>query len=95
MFILGFPHDNLETMDETINYAKKLNTTYSLFNVWTPYPGTPVFNEYKEKLQKLLTKHSTATIPWFLNMIIFSEKKYREIFVKSIYKILFKFQMVI
>ena len=52
MFILGFPHDNLETMDETINYAKKLNTTYSLFNVWTPYPGTPVFKEYKEKITK-------------------------------------------
>ena len=52
MFILGFPHDNLKTMDETINYARKLNTTYSLFNVWTPYPGTPVFDQYKKKIIK-------------------------------------------
>ena len=52
MFILGFPHDNLKTMDETINYAKYLNTTYSLFNIWTPYPGTPVYNSYKDKIKK-------------------------------------------
>tara|TARA_A100001015_G_C15040656_1_gene739429 strand:+ start:2943 stop:4277 length:1335 start_codon:yes stop_codon:yes gene_type:complete len=52
MFILGFPHDNFVTMNETINYAKQLNTTYSLFNIWTPYPGTPVFNSYKDKIIK-------------------------------------------
>ena len=33
-----------------INYSKKLNTTYAQFSVWTPYPGTPIFNEYKDKL---------------------------------------------
>jgi anaerobic magnesium-protoporphyrin IX monomethyl ester cyclase len=52
MFILGFPHDNFETMNETINYAKQLNTTYSLFNIWTPYPGTPVYNSFKDKIVK-------------------------------------------
>ena len=50
MYILGFPTDNDETINKTINYSKKLNTTYAQFSVWTPYPGTPVFDEFKEKI---------------------------------------------
>ena len=50
MFIIGFPNDDLNTINATINYAKKLNSTYSQFSVWTPYPGTPVFEEYKNKI---------------------------------------------
>ena len=50
MFILGFPTDNEESMMKTINYAKKLNTTFSQFSVWTPYPGTPVFKEYENEI---------------------------------------------
>ncbi len=50
MFILGFPADDQISMDKTISYAKKLNTTYAQFSVWTPYPGTPVYEEYKEKI---------------------------------------------
>ena len=47
MFIIGFPTDNDDSIMKTINYAKKLNTTFSQFSVWTPYPGTPVYKEYK------------------------------------------------
>ena len=43
MFIIGFPTDNEKTIMNTINYAKKLNTTFAQFSVWTPYPETPVF----------------------------------------------------
>ena len=50
MFILGFPSDTENSMSNTIEYAKKLNTTYAQFSVWTPYPGTPVFEEYKDKI---------------------------------------------
>ena len=50
MFIIGFPSDNERSIAKTINYAKKLNTTYAQFSVWTPYPGTPVFNEYKDNI---------------------------------------------
>ena len=49
MFIIGFPKDNLKTINDTINYAKKINSTYSQFSVWTPYPGTPVYEKFKEK----------------------------------------------
>ena len=50
MFIIGFPTDNEDSIMKTINYAKKLNTTFSQFSVWTPYPGTPVFREYEDKI---------------------------------------------
>lgn len=50
MYIIGFPADNDSTIKKTINYAKKLNTTYAQFAVWTPYPGTPIWNEYQDKI---------------------------------------------
>ena len=50
MFIIGFPTDDEDSIMKTINYAKKLNTTFSQFSVWTPYPGTPVFKEYEDQI---------------------------------------------
>ncbi len=50
MYILGFPTDTENTINKTIDYAKKLNTTYAQFSIWTPYPGTPVYQEYKDKI---------------------------------------------
>ncbi len=82
MFIIGFPTDNEESIMKTINYAKKLNTTFSQFNVWTPYPGTPVFKEYENKIisnkyedfdmYNLVFKHNA-----------FSQKRIRELLSKS------------
>jgi magnesium-protoporphyrin IX monomethyl ester (oxidative) cyclase len=50
MFIIAFPSDTKETIYNTIRYAKKLNSTYAQFSVWTPYPGTPIFEEYKNEI---------------------------------------------
>ena len=50
MFIIGFPSDNENTILNTINYAMRLNTTYAQFSVWTPYPGTPIFKEFANKI---------------------------------------------
>ena len=50
MFIFGFPGDNLNNALKTINYALKLPITYLQFSVFTPYPGTPIFSEYKDKI---------------------------------------------
>ncbi len=82
MFIIGFPADDEISIMKTINYAKKLNTSYSQFSVWTPYPGTPVFKEYEDKITaekfeefdqyNLVFKHN-----------IFSQKKIRELLGKS------------
>ena len=48
MFIIGNPEDTKDTIIQSINYAKYLPSLYSQFSVFTPYPGTPVYNEFKE-----------------------------------------------
>ncbi len=50
MYIIGFPKDDEETINHTIDYAVNLNTTYAQFAVWTPYPGTPIYESYKDKI---------------------------------------------
>ncbi|MGB9613862.1 MAG: B12-binding domain-containing radical SAM protein, partial [Candidatus Margulisiibacteriota bacterium] len=39
-FMLGFPEETEEEMNETISFAQKLNPDYASFHVVIPYPGT-------------------------------------------------------
>ena len=41
-FILGHPHENMETALETINFAAKLNPNVIQLGIMVPYPGTAV-----------------------------------------------------
>ena len=50
MYILGYPTDTIESFKETIKYSKKLLSSFAQFSVFTPYPGTPVYDEYKTKI---------------------------------------------
>ena len=50
MFILGLPKDTGETFLKTVKYAMKLCSSYAQFSVFTPYPGTPIFESYKDKI---------------------------------------------
>ena len=50
MYILGFETDTKESCLRTIKYAKELNTYIAVFSVFTPYPGTPVYINFKEKI---------------------------------------------
>ena len=50
MYILGLPKDNHRTVEATFAYARKLRTAYAQFSVFTPYPGTPAFAGYKDKI---------------------------------------------
>jgi anaerobic magnesium-protoporphyrin IX monomethyl ester cyclase len=53
-FILGALGDNERTMRETICLAKSLNPSRAQFSLLTPYPGTKLFEQVREKL---LTKN--------------------------------------
>ncbi len=48
-YIIGFPEETESDMNQTINFAKKLNTIMFSFNICTPYPGTDFYEELKEK----------------------------------------------
>ena len=41
-FILGHPHDTLETMNRTLDYAASLNPDLIAIGIMVPYPGTEV-----------------------------------------------------
>jgi radical SAM superfamily enzyme YgiQ (UPF0313 family) len=44
-FIIGMPGETVETIDETIKFAKSLPLTLALFHIAVPYPGTPFYYE--------------------------------------------------
>lgn len=48
-YIFGLPHDTYETMRETFELAKELNTEYANFFETMPYPGTQLYEVALEK----------------------------------------------
>lgn len=65
-FIIGLPGETLKTVNETIEFAKKLDLDLVTFNITAPHPGTP-FYEYLEKNGYLRTKdwskYDTNSVP--------------------------------
>lgn len=48
-FILGYPGETSQEMDQTINFAIKLDPDYSQFSILTPFPGTPIYYTLKKE----------------------------------------------
>jgi radical SAM superfamily enzyme YgiQ (UPF0313 family) len=48
-FILGYPGETIEDLDRTIDFSIKLDPDYAQYSILTPYPGTPIYYELKEK----------------------------------------------
>jgi anaerobic magnesium-protoporphyrin IX monomethyl ester cyclase len=46
-FMLGFPWETPDMTDKTIKYAHSLKPDYLQFSLVTPYPGTEMYDEYK------------------------------------------------
>jgi anaerobic magnesium-protoporphyrin IX monomethyl ester cyclase len=72
MFIIGNPEDTEDTITTSIKYSQYLPSLYAQFSIFTPYPGTPVFIDFKNlinetKLEnfnqyKLVFKHKHLTV---------------------------------
>ena len=94
MFIIGNPEDTEDTIKQSIEYSKYLPSLYSQFSVFTPYPGTPAYNDYKdliteEKLENfnqynLTFKHNNLT-----------EKKIEELKSLAYFKFYFNLKKII
>ena len=52
MFIIGNPEDTEDTIFASIEYSKYLPSLYAQFSVFTPYPGTPVYGDFKELINE-------------------------------------------
>lgn len=48
-FMLGNRGETRETIQKTIDLTLELDPTTAFISIMVPYPGTPVFEEYKEK----------------------------------------------
>ena len=49
-FMVGFPHDTEKSIYDVLNYARQVNPTFANFNIVTPYPGTPFYEEVKHQI---------------------------------------------
>ncbi|NQU61347.1 MAG: radical SAM protein [Rhodospirillales bacterium] len=49
-YILGMPGEKTETWKTTIRYAQHLNSVFAQISVFTPYPGTPAYSEFEDKI---------------------------------------------
>ena len=78
MYILGLPTDNKKTFSETLEYAKKINSSYAQFSVFTPYPGTPAYSEYKDKIK---AKNYEDFTQW---QLVFEHQNFSKIEVDNI-----------
>ena len=50
MFMLGNPEDDEVSMMNTIKYSLLLPNKFVQFSVFTPYPGTPVFKDFENRI---------------------------------------------
>lgn len=48
-FILGYPGETAQDLEETIDFSIKLDPDYSQYSILTPFPGTPIYQDLKEK----------------------------------------------
>lgn len=49
-YILGSPGEDVRCIHETIRFAKRLDTNVAQFSILTPYPGTALYEELKERI---------------------------------------------
>jgi radical SAM superfamily enzyme YgiQ (UPF0313 family) len=70
IFILGLPGENIKTVKETIEFAKNSHLDFAEFAIATPFPGSPLYEEYKNKLPKNWKKYEyfSQVIPSKLNL---------------------------
>jgi radical SAM superfamily enzyme YgiQ (UPF0313 family) len=47
-FMFGNMGETLESMQKTLDFALRTNPDFALFNISTPYPGTPMYNWAKK-----------------------------------------------
>lgn len=50
-FIIGLPGENRETVEETIRFSKELRLDRAQFSIFTPFPGSKLWDELKDEIK--------------------------------------------
>ena len=83
-YIFGHPRETARDIHKTIRFAKRLDTNVAQFSILTPYPGTALYEELKDRIwtrhwsfydsQHLVYRHgriSFMRLQWLLLMANF------------------------
>lgn len=63
-FIIGFPYETYEDVKTTINYALDSDLDYAVFYIATPFPGSQLYNIYKNEGLLPLEFDNPKEIKW-------------------------------
>lgn len=99
-FMIGYPTETVETIEETINLSKDLALNYGMdsagFSIITPFPGTALF-EYCEKNKMLKTldwsRYSYQLQKGVIELKHISDEKLYELYERVLYEFQFKEQL--
>ncbi len=92
--VIGFPGETEQTANETIRFIKELNPDSVGFYVATPYPGTPMYEQVKQKgwlrvtdFDKYDTANPTFETPWLTmeKLAKIRYKAYQEFYLRPSY----------
>jgi len=64
-FLFGFDCDTVESCHEAVRFAREARLAFSCYPILTPYPGTPLFEEYASAgriLTRDWSKYNGATV---------------------------------
>jgi radical SAM superfamily enzyme YgiQ (UPF0313 family) len=48
-FIIGFPYEKLESINDTINFATSTYLDFAIFYIANPFPGTKMYDYFKKE----------------------------------------------
>jgi anaerobic magnesium-protoporphyrin IX monomethyl ester cyclase len=48
-YILGYPGETVNDMNQTIDFSISLEPDYCQYSILTPFPGTPIYHDLKQK----------------------------------------------
>ena len=72
-FIIGFPYETKEQIEDTINYAISTDLDFAVFYIANPFPGTPMYNIYRR--EKLLPGGNAGEVVRGCRTVNFSHKE--------------------
>ena len=77
-FIVGFPFETEEQMNNTYRVASEIGFDWKAFHVFNAIPGTPLFEELNKKSQQNYTEKQKDQFPLHMEARWRAEKKYKE-----------------
>ncbi|MFH1030667.1 MAG: radical SAM protein [bacterium] len=82
--MVGVPGETEKTVNETIDFVKRLNPTTASFGICTPYPGSPLFDDVAKKCPEIMDNIKTDLKN--LHQSAFYNKYYTELSSEKIEK---------